>query len=285
VFSLLLEPVKTLLLAALVFIPFERLAAERSTQPVFRRGWAIDAFTAILNGLLVYVALLVVLGRVDAAAAVGAPHLRGWVSARPLWAQVVLALAVGDLGIYSIHRLAHTIPWLWRFHAVHHSAEEMDWLVAVRNHPIDLLLFRLAAIAPLVALNISPAALAAFIAILGWQSWLAHANVRLPYGPLRWVLVSPEFHHWHHAAEREAHDRNYANVFACLDVLFGTVHLPAERQPLRYGIEDRMPAGWFGRFAHPFRARESKLAAPTDQKQTAAIDAEAAEIAEIVLSS
>ena len=143
-FSLLLEPVKALLLAALVFVPFERLAGERSAQPVFRRGWAIDAITAILNGLLIYIVLILVLGRVDAAAAHAAPHLRSWVSNCPLWAQVVIALVVGDLGIYSIHRLAHTVPWLWRLHAVHHSAEEMDWLVAVRNHPFDLLLFRLA---------------------------------------------------------------------------------------------------------------------------------------------
>jgi sterol desaturase/sphingolipid hydroxylase (fatty acid hydroxylase superfamily) len=248
-----LGPVKALLLAAAVFIPFERLTAEHPAQRIFRRGWATDALTALLNGLMLYAVLLVVLARVDALAAAGAPHLRAWIGTRPVWAQAVLAVALGDLGVYAIHRLAHTVPWLWRFHAVHHSAEEMDWLVAVRHHPVDLLLFRVASLGPLVALNVTPAAIGVFVAIFGWQSWLAHANVRLPFGPLRWVFVSPEFHHWHHSAEREARDRNYANVLACWDVLFGTVHLPRGRQPLRYGVDECVPAGWAGRFFHPFR--------------------------------
>ena len=107
----------------------------------------------------------------------------------------------------------------------------------------------------LVAPDITPAAIAIFAVIFGWQSWLVHANVRLPYGPLRWVFVSPEFHHWHHGAEREAHDHNYASVLACWDVLFRTVYLPAGRSPSRYGVEEQVPPGWIGRFVHPFRPR------------------------------
>src|SRR4029077_16066861 len=141
--SLLLEPVKALLLAALVFIPFERFAGVRPAQRIFRKGWATDALTGLWNGLLLYPALLIVLGRINAIAAIGVPSLRIWVEASPLWIQVVLAVALGDLCVYGIHRLAHTVPWLWRFHAVHHSAEEMDWLVGFRFHPVDLLLFRI----------------------------------------------------------------------------------------------------------------------------------------------
>jgi sterol desaturase/sphingolipid hydroxylase (fatty acid hydroxylase superfamily) len=162
-------------------------------------------------------------------------------------------LIVGDLGVYAIHRLQHTVPWLWRFHAVHHSAEELDWLIGFRFHPIDLFLLRVASLAPLVALDVAPAAIAVFIAVSGWQSWLVHANVRVPYGPLRWLVVSPEFHHWHHSTEREAYDRNFASLVASWDVLFGTVYLPAGRRPERYGIEESVPPGWLARFVHPFR--------------------------------
>jgi sterol desaturase/sphingolipid hydroxylase (fatty acid hydroxylase superfamily) len=205
--------------------------------------------------VLLYVALLATLGGVDVAAAAGAPQLRAWIQHQTLVAQSIVALVVGDLGVYAIHRLQHEIPLLWRFHAVHHSAEEMDWLVGFRFHPLDLFLLRVFSLGPLVALGVTPAAVAIFIAVSGWQSWLVHANVKMPYGPLRWLVVSPEFHHWHHGAEREAHDRNYASLVACWDVLFGTVYLPRGRRPSRYGIEERLPGGWIGRFIHPFRRR------------------------------
>jgi sterol desaturase/sphingolipid hydroxylase (fatty acid hydroxylase superfamily) len=250
-----LGSVKALLVAAAIFIPFERLAGLHPAQRAFRRGWATDMLTWLLNGVLLYAALLIVLGRLDAVASLCIGPLRNWIETRPLLAQSILALALGDLGVYGIHRLQHSVPWLWRFHAVHHSAEEMDWLVASRFHPVDLFLLRFASIGPLVALHVTPSALAVFIAVSGWQGWLVHANVRVPYGPMRWLIVSPAFHHWHHSAEREAHDRNYASLVAAWDVLFGTVHLPRGREPLRYGIDERVPAGYVERFFHPFRRR------------------------------
>jgi sterol desaturase/sphingolipid hydroxylase (fatty acid hydroxylase superfamily) len=255
--ALLFGPVKALLVAAAVFIPFERFAGLHQTQRTCRRGWATDVFTGLMNGLLLYAALLVVLMGIDTVAAAAAPQLRNWIETKPLPAQGVLALVLGDLGVYGIHRLQHSVPWLWRFHAVHHSADEMDWLVGLRFHPVDLFFLRVASIGPLVALHMAPAAVGVFIAVSGWQAWLVHANVRVPYGPLRWLLVSPEFHHWHHSAEREAYDRNYASLVASWDVLFGTVHLPRGRQPLRYGTDERVPAGWVGRFFYPFRRRVS----------------------------
>jgi sterol desaturase/sphingolipid hydroxylase (fatty acid hydroxylase superfamily) len=254
--SFVLGPMKALLLAAAVFIPFERLATAEPAQRVLRRGWATDAITGLLNGLLLFLVLLAALGGVDAVAAGSVPHLRAWIASWPLFAQVALAIVIGDLGVYATHRLAHAMPSLWRFHAVHHSAEELDWLVALRMHAVDLLLARIGSLGPLVALNVSPPAIAVFIAVFGWQSWLVHANVRLSYGPLRWLLVSPDFHHWHHCADREAHDRNYASILACWDVLFGTLHLPAGRRPLRYGVDEHVPAGYLERFIHPFRRRD-----------------------------
>ncbi len=224
----------------------------------------MDLFTGAVNGLLLSTVVLTILAGVDAIAAGALPAVRAWVVSRPWWGQIVLATVVGDLGIYLTHRLEHTVPWLWRFHAIHHSAEEMDWLVALRFHPLDALLMRLGSLAPLIALNVSPAAIAAFLAIYGWQSYLAHANVRLSYGPLGWAFVSPDFHHWHHSAEREAFNRNYSSIFAAWDVVFGTLHLPKDRRTERYGLEESTPAGYVRRLIHPLRvsmtnARERSL--------------------------
>ncbi len=251
--SLFVEPAKALLIAAAVFIPFERFAGLHPAQPVFRAGWATDLLTGVINGLLIFSVLLLALGGIDAIAAASAPQLRHWIETLPLPAQCIVALVAGDLGIYGIHRLQHTVPWLWRFHAVHHAAEEMDWLVGFRFHPLDVFLVRIASLGALVALQVSAPAVGFFVAVSAWQGWLVHANIRIRYGPLRWLFVSPEFHHWHHSAEREAHDKNYASLIAGWDVLFGTVHLPAGRRPSRYGVEERVPAGWIARLFHPFR--------------------------------
>jgi sterol desaturase/sphingolipid hydroxylase (fatty acid hydroxylase superfamily) len=266
--TLLLGPVKALLVAASVFVPFERLAAAHPQQPIFRRGWTTDVATGLMNSALLYGVLLIALGGIDAAAAAAVPQLRHWIDAWPMWTQAIFALAIGDLGVYASHRLAHTIPWLWRFHAVHHSAEEMDWLVGFNFHPIDLLILRVASLGPLVALHVTPAALAIFVTISGWQGWLVHANVRLPYGPFRWLVVSPEFHHWHHSAEREAYDKNFASLLAWWDVLFGTLHLPLGRQPQHYGIEDRVPRSWPKRMIYPFR-RGKRTPSPPHQSRVA----------------
>ncbi len=256
-FLLVFGPFKMLVFAAAIFIPFERLAAARRDQPILRRGWATDLGTGVINGLLLSAVVLMLLAVVESTANAAVPNVRVWVASTPLWAQAIVAVVIGDFGIYVMHRLAHTLPWLWRFHEVHHSAEEMDWLIAFRFHPLDLFLMRIGSLAPLVALNMSPAAIAIFVAVYGWQSWLVHANVRISYGPLRWAFVSPEFHHWHHSAEREAFDRNYASIFAAWDLVFGTVHLPRARQPLRYGIAERVPAGYLQRLYHPFRRTEA----------------------------
>jgi sterol desaturase/sphingolipid hydroxylase (fatty acid hydroxylase superfamily) len=254
--ALFLGPLKTLLVGVAIFVPFERLATLHSGQRTFRRGWATDVLTGLANGVLLYAVLLAALGLIDAAAASIASGLRSWIETRPLWAQALIAIAVGDLGVYAVHRLQHTHALLWRFHAIHHSADELDWLVGSRFHPIDLFLLRVASIGPLVAIHLTPAAIGIFIVVSGWQGWLVHANVRVLYGPLRWLWVSPEFHHWHHSADREAYDKNYASLVALWDVLFGTVHLPSGARPDRYGIDERVPAGYAGRLVQPFRSRE-----------------------------
>jgi len=250
---LVFGPLKTLVLAAAIFVPFERLAAARRDQAILRRGWAIDLLTGAVNGLLLSSIILVVLAAIDSASIGAIPGLREWVASESTWAQTIVAIVVGDFGAYVMHRLSHTVPWLWRMHAVHHSAEELDWLIGFRFHPADQFLMRVATLAPLVALNVSPAAVALFVGVGVWQAWLVHANVRMSYGPLEWVFVSPHFHHWHHSAERESFNKNYAGMIAAWDVICGTAHMPGLGNPQQYGISERMPSGYVERFFHPFR--------------------------------
>jgi sterol desaturase/sphingolipid hydroxylase (fatty acid hydroxylase superfamily) len=68
------------------------------------------------------------------------------------------------------------------------------------------------------------------------------------------VLASPVFHRWHHAAEDDGLNRNFAGMFPFIDIVFGTFHMPRDRQPMRFGIPGGdVPAGFWGQVAYPFR--------------------------------
>jgi sterol desaturase/sphingolipid hydroxylase (fatty acid hydroxylase superfamily) len=140
----------------------------------------------------------------------------------------------------------------------------MDFLVAVRNHPVDILLQRAAGAVPIIALGLPAAALAIYSGAYFWQSFLVHANVRIPYGPFRWLVASPEFHHWHHANERAAYDHNFAGFCVFWDICFGTVHLPrvGKRHPDVYGVTDGVPHSYWRLIVYPFIRREPPAPAP-----------------------
>jgi sterol desaturase/sphingolipid hydroxylase (fatty acid hydroxylase superfamily) len=145
------------------------------------------------------------------------------------------------------------VPWLWQFHAVHHSIEEMDWLAAGRIHPVDQVVTKGLSMLPLALLGFSAEAILIHSAIFLVQTYLEHANIKLKLGPLTWLIAGPEFHHWHHSKEREAYDKNYAAQLPFLDLLFGTYHMPEGRMPSAYGVDDPVPTNYLTQMAYPFK--------------------------------
>jgi sterol desaturase/sphingolipid hydroxylase (fatty acid hydroxylase superfamily) len=145
----------------------------------------------------------------------------------------------------------HAVPFLWRFHAIHHSSEKLDWLAAHRVHPVDQVITKSASIVPLFALGFSEAAIAFWGIVYQWQSVYVHANCRIGLGPLGWLVATPHFHHWHHANHKEAWDRNFAGQLPFIDALFGTLYLPAGRMPERYGIDEPVPEHYVQQLLHP----------------------------------
>lgn len=249
---------KGLLLLALVFVPLELLLPAHR-RPLVRPQWRTDLLYALLNRFPIGIGLGVLILGITALAerAVPAP-VQAWVGSLPFPVQVVAAVVLADLGFYLMHRLFHT-PLLWRFHAVHHSIEHLDWLAGHRVHPVDQILTKAGSFLPVFALGFSGEAIAAYGFLYGWHSVLLHSNVRLPFGPLRWIVASPQFHHWHHANHREAWDKNFAGQVAAWDVLFGTYYVPGRSLPERYGTDDPVPDGYVKQLAYPFTA----AAAPT----------------------
>jgi len=249
------------------FIVLERLIPRDRSQPILRPGWQTDVLHAFVGGWMISVGVILV-GIVLSLLAVHAvPHsVAAAIRSQPDWLEFIEILLLADLGIYWIHRASHAAPVLWRFHAVHHSSEHLDWAAAHRVHPIEQVLFSTAAVGPAVLLGFSPGPLTVFGLLYHAHALLLHANVRLDFGPLKHVIGSPAFHHWHHADQREAYDRNFAALFSAYDHLFGSFRLPKGRLPERYGVEDPVPKDFVGQLAHPFRdAGDDARAAPAPE--------------------
>ncbi len=251
--------IQTLILAFLVFAPLEHLFAMHEHKKILRPAWRIDLFYAVFGALITKIGLgLVIVGTGYLAALLVPSSLSATVAGLPLWLQVVLAVILSDLGFYSVHRLFHKIPWLWKFHAVHHSIEILDWLAGHRVHPVDQILTKGASLVPVFALGFSDTAVAIYGALYFWQSLLLHSNVSVNLGPLRYVLALPQFHHWHHADHPEAHDKNFAGQLAFLDFIFGTHHLPGRTIPERYGTSTPVPPDYAGQLLFPFKPDQSE---------------------------
>ncbi len=243
-----------LLGSALVFIFIEKLFALRKDQPVFRRAWQTDLQHFAVNHMLVGFMLLATNLAVHRLFGWAAHDgVRGWVAGLPFWAGLLLIVLVADLVQYWVHRAYHEVPWLWRLHAVHHSVPVMDWLAGSRQHPLEILITRTLVLAPIWGLGFSKGVVDAYIVLVGFQAVFNHANVSVRLGPLRHVIVTPNFHHWHHSQDREALDRNYAAHFAFLDHLFGTAVRSDRPWPERYGVlGDYVPDGVWRQLKFPF---------------------------------
>ena len=165
-------------------------------------------------------------------------------------------LAVGDPAHggreYAIHHLFHTVPYLWRFHAIHHSSVHLDWIAGSRLHLVDVVLTRGFTLIPIVLVGFSQPAVYAYVVFVSFHAVFIHANVRFRFGWIDRVIATPRGHHWHHA--QAPVDKNFAVHLPLIDQVFGTQHLPGNAWPDTYGIAgDPVPEGYLRQLAHPFR--------------------------------
>ncbi len=244
------------LVVGLVVIPLERWVALRRSV-LLRPQWGTDLRYFVVNHLGLHgvgtLAVLISSGALAREQRIGGASM---VAGLPLPVQVLLLLLAADLVQYALHRAMHENPWLWRIHAIHHSSEHMDALAGSRIHVAETLLTRTAVYAAIAALEPRFEAFLGYAAVIAFQGTFIHVNSRLRYGWLEHFVVSPRFHHWHHASDRAAIDTNYAGTFPWIDRLFGTHHLPAENAwPERYGVlRETVPTGLLAQQWFPFRA-------------------------------
>src|SRR5262245_12422634 len=251
-----------LIITAAIFVPLERLFGRRE-QPVFRRGWVTDITYFFISTLLVQVTTLLTLKPAMVLFWwAQSASVQAWVRSLPWIVQFLLIMLSTDIVQYWVHRVMHISPWLWKFHAVHHSTDAMDWLAGSRLHVVEQIGTRALTFVPIYILGFSEVPLYAYIVFITFHATFIHANVRWDFGPLRWLVTTPQFHHWHHAIEREAIDKNFAVHFPGLDLLFGTFYMP-NQWPSGYGIHDKVPKGWLRQLFYPFVPKAKALAEGT----------------------
>ena len=242
-----------LLVFALVFVPLERAFPLRPGQRVLRAGWTTDVAYFFVNHVgIQLLTFLSLWPAMSLARALGLDEVSQLVASQPVWLQVLELMLLADLVQYWVHRAFHRLPWLWRFHAIHHSIREMDWLAGSRLHLGDVVVTRALVVLPAFVLGFAEPALYAWLVIIALHGVLNHVNLRFRFGLLERLLVTPRFHHWHHAVSPP--DRNFAVHFPWLDRLFGTHYLPDSRWPEELGIQGHpVPAGFAGQLVYPLR--------------------------------
>ena len=249
-----------LLLLSLIFVPLEWLFAVHP-QKFFRKSLAQDLgyyfVSGIVPGLLLAIPLSV-------AAWIGHALVPGSmqaaVAAWPLWMRVLVGMLVAEIGFYWGHRCCHEIPFLWRFHSIHHSAEHVYFLISARAHPVDNVFNKLSGLIPAYILGVADPitrtgsiAPTLFMLIVTVWGFFIHSNLRWRLGPLEWMIATPAFHLWHHTLG-EHRDRNYAPTLPWVDRIFGTYYVPRNQWPSAYGIETKLPNSLAGQLIYPFRS-------------------------------
>ncbi|HZZ90825.1 MAG TPA: sterol desaturase family protein [Caulobacteraceae bacterium] len=170
----------------------------------------------------------------------------------PMIGQLAILLVATDFGQYWLHRAFHH-RWLWPFHAVHHSATDVNWTTTFRTHPVNYLALNASLGVAAAALGFSPLTLLLAAPIFFFSGALTHANLNWTFGRLRHVAASPVFHRWHHSADPAAQSSNFAPMFPVWDVVFGTFRMPEGRRPQVFGAEGA-PRGFLRQLIQPFAA-------------------------------
>ncbi len=229
---------------SVIFVVIERLKPRQPDPGILRPQILTDLFYLVFNGhfLGVLIATLAapLLVRLDAS--LTSWDLYGWfyfglAEDWPLWAQIPVALVGIDFLHWNIHRMLHAVPWLWNLHKVHHSAPHLDFIVSLRFHWAEIVVYKSLTYPLLALLGFSGEALFALAVINTAVGHFNHANLDVHIGPLKYVLNNPAMHVWHHVhPDHGPLHCNFGITLSLWDWIFGTAHMP-DHHPARLGFE------------------------------------------------
>jgi lathosterol oxidase len=245
---------------ALIYVPLERIWPRYPDQSTFRPQWTLDIIYFLSTHIPVQVvSFLVLLPATEATRYLAIPLVAQFIASLPILIQFFLAVIVADIAEWTIHFALHKIPFLWRFHSIHHSSKELDWIAGSRSHVVDDILVRGFILVPMM-FGFSHEIVLAYLIFVTLHATWTHCN----FGPsVKWLepfLVMPRYHHWHHSSQTEAIDKNFAIHFPWIDKLFGTYYYP-QHWPEKYGLDgEEIPSGFLRQTIMPFfKPNEKRL--------------------------
>ncbi|MDJ1466563.1 sterol desaturase family protein [Cytophagaceae bacterium YF14B1] len=243
-----------LLLLSIIFVPIEMAFPKNKNQSRFHEEWRTDLVYFVIShlfvqffGVITQAPAKLLFGRV------GLDQIHAWVQSLPFAVEFLLALFVTDLFQYWAHRIFHSHVYLWRFHSVHHSTRAMDWLAGSRTHFVDIFVTRSISFLPLYICGFSEIVFNTYIIFVSIHAVLIHANTSINFGFLKYIFVTPQFHHWHHCEDPAHYGKNFAIHFPLIDRIFGTYYLPGNVWPETTGVkEGNYPKGYLRQLVYPF---------------------------------
>ena len=255
-----------LLGASLAIWLLEMLFPWRKNQPKIRQDFWIDAFYLFWNyflfSLIAYSALSMVFVQLftDFLSLFGIKNLVAiHVGSLPTGVQLVLIFIIRDFMQWNIHRHLHHVPWMWEFHKVHHSVEEMGFAALMRYHFMENIIYRSLEYLPLAMIGFGIQdffIVHIFTLVLGQ---LGHSNLFIPMGSLKYVLNGPQMHLWHHAKhfpKSHPHGFNFGISLSLWDFIFKTHYYPHDDKDLPVGLSDEdadFPRDFIGQIVQPFQ--------------------------------
>lgn len=247
---------------SLFFLVLEWVKPWRKTQPKFRKDFWLDFFYMFFNfflfSLIIYNAAAEVVVHLfrDLLALVGLRNLVAIELGRwPVVAQLLTLFVVRDFIQWNVHRVLHRVPWLWEFHKVHHSVEQMGFAAHLRYHWMENVVYRVFEYLPLAMIGFGIDdffVVHLFALAIGHFN---HSNLYLPLGPLRYLLNSPQMHIWHHARhwpESHPYGINFGLTLSVWDYLFGTAVIPHDGRDIELGFPgvEQFPKRFVGQTLH-----------------------------------
>lgn len=257
-----------------VFGALHAVVPHVAEQRFLRKDIYVDIFYWMIGPLVygsitigfLFTGLMAINGGNEAAVEAFINNGAAWTQGMMLPVQALLALVLTDFIQYWLHRLFH-MGRLWKYHAIHHAPESLDFLCAVRFHPINVILYSILPSCVALWIGFSPLAVALLAPFNVLYSCLVHANVDWDFGPFKKILSSPIFHRWHHTSAELGGSKNFAATFPLWDLMFGTYYMPKDAKPVIVGTTERdVPLTIIGQLTYPFK-RGAGESAPVETDQ------------------